>query len=54
MGPGEANYFRYYKGLGVIAKLATSYWLIIVLRLAWHWFSVMGTAKFRGFVGKLG
>ncbi len=25
MCTGEANYFRYYKGLGVIAKLATSY-----------------------------
>ena len=25
MGTGEANYFRYYKRLGVIAKLATSY-----------------------------
>jgi hypothetical protein len=24
MRPGEANYFRYYKRLGVIAKLATS------------------------------
>src|SRR5215813_6882724 len=27
MCPGEANYFRYYKRLGVIAKLATSYFL---------------------------
>jgi hypothetical protein len=25
MGPREANYFRYYKRLGPIAKLATSY-----------------------------
>jgi hypothetical protein len=24
MGTGEANYFRYYKRLGIIAKLATS------------------------------
>jgi hypothetical protein len=23
-GPGEANYLKYYKSLGVIAKLATS------------------------------
>ncbi len=27
----EANYFKYYKSLGVIAKLATSYILIIAL-----------------------
>jgi hypothetical protein len=25
MGPGEANYFRDYKRLGPITKLATSY-----------------------------
>ena len=25
MRPGEANYYRYYKRLGVFAKLATSY-----------------------------
>jgi hypothetical protein len=28
MGPGEAHYFRDYKRLGPIAKLATSYFLI--------------------------
>src|SRR5262245_48138276 len=27
---GEANYFKYYNGLRVIAKLATSYTLIVV------------------------
>ena len=26
-GTGEANYFRYYKRLGVITKLATSYYV---------------------------
>ena len=31
MGPGEANYFRDYKRLGPIAKLATSYEVIVIV-----------------------